>query len=335
MGLYFIFYASPKHISNYFLGGFLIALSIRIGKSVFFYFNPDLALVYLQFGLTGCLFIGPFLYFYISSIVNPNGNIERTWKFHMMLLVPLATIVGFTCTFEKNPEIWRCYIIPGIYYIWLVYTLVTAYTLKNKFSKFLDRTRKLESIEKWILSVFIGNLFIWAAYYFAGLGSYILGALLFSFMLYLFILLLFFRGKQDSIVFGYQEKYKDKKISDPKAQELINKLEHEISSQELYKNSNIKMADVAKKLNVLPHTISQVLNDNLGKGFPQYLNEFRIEAAKKIITEGSNDTFETIGYDCGFNSKSTFFATFKKITGTTPAKFKTKLQNPSNISTDL
>ena len=43
IGLYFLLVAKPKTASNYFLGILLLALSIRIGKSVFLYFNDDLA----------------------------------------------------------------------------------------------------------------------------------------------------------------------------------------------------------------------------------------------------------------------------------------------------
>ncbi|MEM9858038.1 MAG: AraC family transcriptional regulator, partial [Bacteroidota bacterium] len=61
IGLYFLLVAKPRAASNYFLGLLLLALSIRIGKSVIYYFNPDLAGIYLQLGISGCLFIGPSL----------------------------------------------------------------------------------------------------------------------------------------------------------------------------------------------------------------------------------------------------------------------------------
>ena len=95
LSLYFILFAKPKQISNKFLGIFLLMLSIRIGKSVFYYFNPNLSLHFLQFGLTACFFIGPFLYFYIKSVVQPNSNIYKEWKYHFILLLCISLIVGF------------------------------------------------------------------------------------------------------------------------------------------------------------------------------------------------------------------------------------------------
>ncbi|AXT63667.1 AraC family transcriptional regulator [Aquimarina sp. AD10] len=54
------------------------------------------------------------------------------------------------------------------------------------------------------------------------------------------------------------------------------------------------------------------------------MSELRIKEAKQLLISSEAYTIETIGYDCDFNSKATFFTTFKKITGTTSAKYKKK-----------
>jgi len=93
-------------------------------------------------------------------------------------------------------------------------------------------------------------------------------------------------------------------------------------NEELYKNANLKSSDVAKKVGLTTHQFSQLLNDNLGKNFALFVNEYRIDAAKSMLQNTPNLTLEAIGYECGFNSKSTFFTTFKKLAGTTPSQFK-------------
>jgi AraC-like DNA-binding protein len=62
------------------------------------------------------------------------------------------------------------------------------------------------------------------------------------------------------------------------------------------------------------------------KNFYQFVNEYRVEAVKKMLANPrrKNISIEAIGFDCGFNSKSTFFSVFKSITGMTPAQFKDK-----------
>ena len=96
--------------------------------------------------------------------------------------------------------------------------------------------------------------------------------------------------------------------------------------KELFKNPNLKIADLAKELNMSSQRLSQFLNDNMGKSFSGFINEHRINAAKKMLLQDNRYTAETIGYECGFNSKSTFFTTFKKLTGHTPANFKSQME---------
>ncbi|GMN10664.1 hypothetical protein MTsPCn9_23610 [Croceitalea sp. MTPC9] len=98
-----------------------------------------------------------------------------------------------------------------------------------------------------------------------------------------------------------------------------------MNDKELYKNPDLKLSDVAKEINISPHFLSQFLNDNLGKGFSLFLNEYRIEAAEKMLWSNQHLTLEAIGQECGFKSNSTFYSAFKKIKGLTPAKFKRQL----------
>lgn len=62
-------FVSKKNTSTaaFFLGILLLAISIRAGKSVFLYFNPQLPKIYLQAGLSACFLIGPALYFFFKS----------------------------------------------------------------------------------------------------------------------------------------------------------------------------------------------------------------------------------------------------------------------------
>ena len=84
----------------------------------------------------------------------------------------------------------------------------------------------------------------------------------------------------------------------------------------------LSLQDLSKELNISSHQLSQFLNNNLNKNFTSFVNEFRINEACKIITSNDKLTLESVGYDVGFNSKSTFFSAFKKHTGTTPLNYQ-------------
>lgn len=322
LGSYFMFLSRQKHISNRFLGFLLIMLSIRIGKSVFFYFNDSLSYYFIQLGLTACALIGPSVYFYLKSIKYPQAKVRREWPFHMFPIIAVLTIIGYFYNFRDYLEYWQEYIIPGIYYEWLIYLLIGGYILRKSFKDLFAKGHKMSDFDTWVLSLYLGNVIIWIAYKTFFYTSYIVGAISFSFIFYLLILFLVINRKSGSIFYDKQKKYGDKKIDPKEAELLMQKLDELMTVKELFKNPSLKLPDVAKELNVLPHRISQLLNDNMKKGFPLYVNEFRIQAAKELIKQNEHFTLEGIGQECGFKSNSTFYTTFKKLTGLTPAKYK-------------
>ncbi|MTI31113.1 helix-turn-helix domain-containing protein, partial [Xanthovirga aplysinae] len=325
LGFYFIINGRKQQLSNYFLGGLLLALSVRIGKSVFYYFNPQIAKIYLQIGLSACWFIGPFLFLYLKFALQESGKVKNQWKYHLIPLFLFIIGIGYLYPYQTYSSFWNQIFGRIIYFQWMIYIIASGFLLKSTFNDIFIKKNKIKSQEIWMLSIFFGNLVICLTYQMVPYVSYLSGALSFSFGFYLLLLLILFRKKKNSILFINPPKYGDKKINEEEASPLFQNLERLMIEEELYKNPNLKLPDVAKKLNILPHRLSQLINDNLGKSFNLYVNEYRITEAQKLIQENNNFTLEAIGYDCGFNSKSTFYSTFKKLTGTTPAKYKKDL----------
>ncbi len=322
ISFYFFFYKKPKTISNFFFGFMLLMFAIRVGKSVFFYFNSNLALVYIQMGLSACILIGPALYFYIKSVIYQE---KRTsfWAIHFLSLLALTIWVGYRFPETFNPDIGGLAWIDIIYSVWMIYILASGYHLRCTIKKIFIKKEKITGLDFWVLSTFIGNLIIWIAYRTVNYTSYIVGALSFSFIFYLLFLLIHFNRRKEDI-FNDRVKYSDKKIETEEAVLLANKLKQTMNENKLYNDPNLKLKDVAKSLNIVPHRLSQLLNDNLDKSFTSFINEYRINEAKRLIKENDKLTLEAIGYECGFNSKSTFYSAFKKHSGTTPSQFKSQ-----------
>lgn len=320
MGFYFILFARPRHSSNYFLGILLVTLSIRIGKSVFYYFNPDLSEIFLQIGISSVAFVGPSIYLYFKSLTK-DGFETHTSIYHYLPILILVLAIGILYPWESNPHVWY-YMLNAIYWEWLIYILLSGFAIKDLFIILINKKQKLSQIQIWILSILFGNLVIWIAYKVGNYTSYIVGALSFSFVFYLLFLMIFFIRKKNTTFLGRPIKYGDKKIDNEEAIEMENLLTSTLNGKKLYKNPELKLPDLAKEINILPHRLSQFINDNLQKNFALYINEYRIEEAKSLIKSESHMKLESIGYECGFNSKSTFYSAFKKVTGTTPAKYQ-------------
>ena len=70
--------------------------------------------------------------------------------------------------------------------------------------------------------------------------------------------------------------------------------------------------------------VSQVVNERYGKSFKQVLNEQRVREACRIFNDSNQSahlTIEAIAANLGFNSRSNFTVTFKRITGISPSDF--------------
>lgn len=324
ISFYFFFIKKPKNISNFFLGLLLLMLAIRVGKSVFYYFNDDLDQIFIKVGLAACVLIGPALYFYIKSCVQPDSKI-RFWKLHFLVWLAVSILIGFL--FQETHDPWiigSLSWVTIIYMVWLGYIIASGWVIRSTINKIFNKREKLSDFDFWVLSVFIGNVIIWVAYKTCSYTSYIVGALSFSFIFYLLFLLIYFRRTKGAI-FNKSLKYSNKKIEAVEAENLSMQLKHLMENEKMYANADLKLSDVASKMNILPHTLSQLINDNLGKSFTLLINEYRVGEAKNLIQSNKHIKLEAVGYDCGFNSKSTFYSAFKKITNTTPAKYKASL----------
>lgn len=325
IGTYFLFFAPKKKISNYFLGGLLLALSVRIGKSVLYYFNSSLLEVYLQIGLSACWFIGPFAYYFIKAEKEQIKKVPQGWVWSILLLLTIVVTVGLVLPYQQNPLIWNKYVVQLIYTQWGVYLLLSSIELKDVIKK-AGIPSQLKPFEIWLLAILLVNLVIFTCYVWALLGHsggvYISGAIAFSFALYVIVLILLYRRKNDDLFSVAQPKYASKKLNEDDAQLMLKRLEKTMIEKNVFKNPNLKLNDLAAEINVSAHQLSQLLNDSLGKGFTGYVNEYRIEEACKILSTMENLTVEAIGEEVGFNSKSTFFSAFKKLKGMTPAMYQ-------------
>ena len=326
LSFYTIFLSKKNNVFNYFLSALLFVLSIRILKSVFFYFNLNLSEIYIQIGLSACFLIGPFLYFYLKKTLDSNQKNKNNWFYQIIIFLIIIIIVGANYPYKKNPELWYNYFVKIIYLQWFIYIIFSYFLLKEEFLKLFSTKIKLDDIEVWRLSIFIGVSTIWLAYTIGSYTSYLVGALSFSFVFYLLILLWLYKRNKNSFFFKTHIKYSNKKIDNLNAELIHVNLKKIMNEKELYTNPNLKLSDVSLQLNILPHTLSQFLNDNLKKSFPVFINEYRVKKAEEMLLTKAHLTIEAIGYECGFKSNSTFYSAFKKMKGITPAKFKKQIK---------
>lgn len=103
------------------------------------------------------------------------------------------------------------------------------------------------------------------------------------------------------------------------------KLEFLCKEEHMYTDNTLNREKVAEKLGISPGYVSQIVNTVTGDNFVNYINQYRVEAVKQMISNSEYENYNllTIGLESGFTSKTTFYKAFKKITGQTPNEYKT------------
>jgi len=98
-------------------------------------------------------------------------------------------------------------------------------------------------------------------------------------------------------------------------------------SEEVYTNANLTLTDLATQLDVSPKELSGYINEVHHMNFSEFLNFHRVEKVKQLLRsdEAKKYTLVTLAQEAGFSSKSSFNATFKKMTGMTPSGFRKSL----------
>lgn len=102
------------------------------------------------------------------------------------------------------------------------------------------------------------------------------------------------------------------------------KLELLCKEHHIYTDSTLNREKVAEKLGISAGYVSQIINTITGDNFANYINQYRIEAVKEMISNSEYENYNllTMGLESGFTSKTTFYKAFKKVTGQTPNEYK-------------
>ena len=320
LAMYFSLFVKHRSVYHYLLAGLLIVIGLREVKSVLVLFYGNHLSHLGFFGQSADVLIGPLLYLFVKAYTSRKPISGRQLLIHVFLYLLLMMGVFGLIFLAKQQYTSYTKEIGGIIYIqWITYILLSAKIIQQEIRK-LFTGQPLEKKEWWLLTIVGAVAIIWLAYVLTHYGNYVLGGVSISAVLYL-SLILWLHGRKSEF-HETAPKYANKKIADDEVKQLDTKLRKLMAEQTPYFNPELKLGDVATELNVSPHQLSQVLNDNLKTNFNQFVNQFRVQAATEMISTKPHITLEAIGLESGFKSKSAFYAAFKAIHNQTPAQFK-------------
>jgi AraC-like DNA-binding protein len=110
---------------------------------------------------------------------------------------------------------------------------------------------------------------------------------------------------------------------DPRFDEVESRLSQLMREERLYREPALTIGQLARRSGYPEYLVSAVINRRLGGNFWEYINRQRIDAASGCLADpGDVRTILDIAYACGFTSKSTFNAAFKRQRGATPSGYR-------------
>ena len=138
-------------------------------------------------------------------------------------------------------------------------------------------------------------------------------------------------SKREEINTIIEEDFKEVNlIPDLELQIKMEKIELQMLEKKAYLDNDLNLIKLAALVSITPHQLSYTINQGFKVNFFQFVNGYRIEKAKSLLLDNKMNKYSILGiaYESGFNSKTTFYNTFKKITGETPTNYKER-DNPN------
>jgi len=329
-----------------------LMLSILITNADFFIVASDAYRHFpypfgMSFGMM--LLMGPLFYLYIQATMRADFRWRARYCFHFLpfalnvvLNVPIYVMppgdkqlfISFflsgnlplravdICTFLLQDLVTAAYILAGLRSIYHFRRDISeGYVIAiDKRSSWLQTLGLC--LTAFLVSVFLLFVYLLAERRFIATANYVY-TIVISGVVY-FVGYKFFLDA-DLLFPDFTRKYKSlKKSSNDDDTDSVTRIRALLETKRIFLDSDLKIADMAAELQLPSHRLSMIINEQFRMSFNDLINEYRVN---EFITRVNDPKFSAytilgIGMDVGFNSKSSFNAAFKKVTGKTPSAYK-------------
>jgi AraC-like DNA-binding protein len=109
------------------------------------------------------------------------------------------------------------------------------------------------------------------------------------------------------------------KIDVTQAGERLRRL---FEDEHLYRDEDLGLAKLARRVELTPHQLSELLNVRFGESFSKFVRRHRVAAAQRMLVDEPRASVLSVGLSVGFGSQSTFYTAFKEETGLVPGEFR-------------
>ena len=122
-------------------------------------------------------------------------------------------------------------------------------------------------------------------------------------------------------------KYAKSGLNAERMEQYVLRLKSLMDDEKLYLEPDLTLPALAERVDCSVNHLSQVVNSGFSMSFFDFLNSYRVQEAKIILSDSGDQpkSILDVSFAVGFNSNSAFYAAFKKATGVTPAQFRRRI----------
>ena len=350
LSTFLIFNSGRNRKRNFLLVSFVLSKALFLLDSLFITYYVIIMPAASGVILIGSSFqwlIGPALFFTIVATTTP------TFKFkydHLLNLIPFVFHLGFIITqfhiygYEVKYNLlqsgfpysttWARLVACANYIQFAVYGIVSLKVLSRVPEEMKLTTS--QSVErnifyfKFLIYDFIIAWGINTISMFINFGSIGYSVLWIATVLNIFFIAnaMVFQGLRFPDIYheepASKTKYEKNLLPNKERLGYAQQLQEYMQEQKPYLNPMLSLSDLASQLAVPSYTLSQVLNQELKQNFYDFVNYYRLEESKRLLSDSApkESKILEVGFKSGFNSKSVFNSAFKKHTGMTPREFR-------------
>lgn len=311
--------------SNYLLALLFVLLASQMFMLTLRFWSQNMD----AYGLTSIIAtaIGPVIYSYVSTVL-VGQQFGRNYILRHASLVAIMLIIQWQ---PLHASVLKDVLVLSSlsFYSIAVQKLILSNQIEqnqhNKTAIRIMRFVKLLAVFLLVMTVLdfiIFFEFLWADTLFSSVG--LISAISFLATISLaatFIVL----NRNQFVAWMFATKYSPKpaEASDDSGEQehVIAKLKARVEGGKLYLSSDVSMQVLSEQMEMSSRLISRAINQCLGKSFRRYINDLRIEDAKKMLTD-TDDNVLSIMFNVGFESKSNFNSEFYQHVGVSPLAYR-------------
>jgi len=339
--LSFLLIVNPLKVNkkaNLWFGVFLFLWSTFWFEEIFILTDYKLLNYYVLIAIKFFQFLTPIV-FYFSVVFYTNPDFKFKRRELLYLILPSIYFVGLVTEHQLKENVFIAstlnilIIIHAIYFT--IYSYIKIQFHKKRIRLFSSNTNEIDLIwlEYIIISLFILSIFIGVYNVLLDGGHLNVLANIVSLTIIFFVAYnnlkqkeIFLLDERNLIIVSEEENVTEKRkiISDEEIETLKTKLTNLMEHKKPYLDPDLTLIKLAELLNLTPHKVSYLINVGFNENFFWFVNRYRVERVKVLLLDKKSNTLSILGiaYESGFNSKTSFNTTFKKITTQTPSEFK-------------